>query len=432
MTAAVVPAVPTPAGGIAALRLARLLIRFRLRYLWNGVRARGRGRFPTLVVVVGLFMSLAYVGLFAESFRVICENTDLPGQVTALAVVALTIAFGSFTAKAASSEAVLAGSSENEFLLARPVALPTLVVARCFAEAATDPLGALFLLPVLLAATITWRLPGWAVGLAALVSMLVQLGISGLAQATQIALVRFVPRARRRAAWMTLGLLASLSLASLWMMGTRVLRAPATLATGLAPWTPFVARSPGALIVGPLAALKRGSAAGALLALVLLGGATALAVLLASLVARRAGMRGWEEAGASWADAAVRPNRRPGRVLTAATKDLALIMRDRTRLLTLISMPVIFVGVQLFGTAGWSWSTANLSRVSHLAFSLTLYMVTIGPLAHMQAERKAFWIMRAVPVSVSSTTLASVCSRTPLATQAVSSASSRSLRCSTR
>jgi hypothetical protein len=401
MTAAAVPSVPTPAGGIAALRLARLLIRYRLRYLWNGVRARGRGRFPTLVVVVGLFMSLAYVGLFAESFRVICENTDLPGQVTALAVVALTIAFGSFTAKAASSEAVLAGSSENEFLLARPVALPTLVVARCFAEAATDPLGALFLLPVLLAATITWHLPGWAVGLAALVSMLVQLGISGLAQATQIALVRFVPRRRRRAAWMTLGLLASLSLASLWMMGTRVLRAPATLATGMAPWQPLVARSPGALIVGPLAALKRGSAASALLALVLLAGATALAVLLASTVARRAGMRGWEEAGASWADATARPNRRPGRVLTAATKDLALIMRDRTRLLTLISMPVIFVGVQLFGTAGWSWSTANLSRVSHLAFSLTLYMVTIGPLAHMQAERKAFWIMRAVPVSVS-------------------------------
>jgi hypothetical protein len=402
MTAGVAPAAATatPAGGIGALRPARLLIRFRLRYLWNGVRARGRGRFPTLVVVVGLFMSLAYVGLFAESFRVICENTDVTGQITALAVVALTIAFGSFTAKAASSEAVLAGSSENEFLLARPVALPTLVVARCFAEAATDPLGALFLLPVLLAATITWHLPAPAVGLAALVSLLVQLGISALAQATQIALVRFVPRARRRAAWMTLGLLASLSLASLWMMGTRVLRAPATLAAGLAPFAPLVARSPGALIVGPLAALVRGNAADALLALVLLMAATTLAVLLAATVARRAGMRGWEEAGASWADAAARPGRRPGRVLTAATKDLALITRDRTRLLTLISMPVIFVGVQLFGTAGWSWSTATLQRVSHLAFSLTLYMVTIGPLAHMQAERRAFWIMRAVPVSV--------------------------------
>jgi hypothetical protein len=118
-------------------------------------------------------------------------------------------------------------------------------------------------------------------------------------------------------------------------------------------------------------------------------------------VARAASRRGWEEAGASWSDAAAEPARASsGRVLTAATKDLALILRDRGRLLTLVSMPIIFVGVQLFGAAGWSWSTATLERVAHLAFSLTLYMVTIGPLAHMQAERRAFWIMRTVPVSV--------------------------------
>ena len=63
-------------------------------------------------------------------------------------------------------------------------------------------------------------------------------------------------------------------------------------------------------------------------------------------------------------------------------------------------MPVIFVRVQLFGALGWTWSTASLERVSYLAFSLALYMATIGPLAHMQAERRAFWIMRTVPVSV--------------------------------
>jgi hypothetical protein len=389
--------------GIGPWRLARLLIRYRLRFLWNGVRARGRGRVPVLALVVGVVTAVSYVGLFTQAFSVICDNTDVTGQVTALAVVALTIAFGSFSAKAASSEAVLAGSAENEFMLSRPVALPSLVVARCVAESATDPLGALFLLPVLLAATLTWGLPWWAVVVAAGVSLLVQLAISATAQATQIALVRFVPRARRRGAWMALGLIASLSLASLWMMGTRVLRAPASVATGLAPLAPLVARSPGALIVGPLAALVKGSLGGMLAALGALAAATGAAVALAAAVARRAGMAGWEEAGASWADATVRPGeeaRRPGRVLTAATKDLALITRDRTRLLTLVSMPVIFVGVQLFGTAGWDWSTATLERVSHVAFSLTLYMVTIGPLAHMQAERRAFWIMRAVPVSV--------------------------------
>jgi hypothetical protein len=389
-----------PEGGIGALRLARLWIRFRLRFLWNGMRARGRGRFPVLLVGVSLALSASYVGLFAQAFGVICERTDVAGQVTALAAVALTIALGSFTAKAASSEAVLAGSSENEFLLSRPVALPTLVVARCLAEAATDPLGALFLLPVLLAATHTWHLPRGAVALAAIVSLLVQLGISALAQATQIAVVRFVPRARRRGAWMVLRLFAALSMASLWMMGTRVLRAPESLAAGLPPLAPLLSRSPGALIVGPLAALRRGSPSGAALALGALAAAIAASVWLAATVARVAGMRGWEEAGASWSDAAARPRGARARPLTAATKDLVLITRDRGQLVTLVAMPVIFVGVQLFGALGWSWSTANLDRVCQLAYSLALYMVTIGPLTHMQAERRAFWILRAVPVSV--------------------------------
>jgi hypothetical protein len=389
-----------PEGGIGALRLAGLWIRFRLRFLWNGMRARGRGRFPLLVVTVGLALSLAYVGLFTQAFGVICAHADFAGQVTALAVVTLTIALGNLTAKAASSEAVLAGSSENEFLLTRPVALPTLVVARCLAEAATDPLGALFLLPVLIAAAATWRLSLGAVALAAVVSMLVQLGISALAQATQIAVVRFVPRARRRAAWMVLRLLALVSLASIWMLGTRVLRAPESLAALLPPLGPLVARTPGALIVGPLAALLRGSGTDAALALAALAAATAACVGLAAAVARFAGMRGWEEAGASWADAAARPRARRGQPLTAATKDLVLITRDRGQLLALVAMPIIIVGVQLFGALGWSWSTANLVRVSHVAFSLSLYMATLGPLTHMQAERRAFWILRAVPVPI--------------------------------
>jgi hypothetical protein len=387
-----------PEGGIDALRLARLWIRFRLRFLWNGMRARGRGRFPALVLLVGVFLSVSYVGLFTQAFSVICDRTDTAGQVTALGVVVLVIALGSFTAKAASSEAVLAGSSENEFLLSRPVALPTLVIARCLAEAGTDPLGALFLLPVLLAATLTWHLPAAAVAIAALVSVFAQLGISALAQATQIAVVRFVPRARRRNAWMVLRLLASLSLASLWMLGTRVMRAPESLATSLPPLAPWVSISPGALVVAPLAALVRGDVAGVAVAIGALAAGVSCSLAAAAVLARVAGMRGWEEAGATWVDSIPRPRR--GQPLTAATKDLALITRDRGQLLALVAMPVIFVGVQLFGALGWGWSTASLDRVSYLSFSLSLYMATIGPLAHMQAERRAFWIMRTVPVSV--------------------------------
>jgi hypothetical protein len=395
------PPVRLDEGGLPALRLAGLMIRYRLRFLRNGLRARTNGRFPTLVVIVGVFTSVSYVALFANAFDLLCQHATVEGQVAALAVVAMTIAFGSFTAKAASSEAVLAGSPENEFLLSRPVALPRLVVARCFAEAATDPVGALFLLPILLGAALTWRLPWPAMLLAAVVSLTVQIGISALAQATQIAVVRFVPRARRRSAWMLLRLVAAFALAALWMMGLRVLRAPATLAEGLAPLVPWIRFSPGPLIVGPLGALARGSLVGCAAAFAALLASVAAAAAFAAFVARRAGMSGWEEAGATWTDAAVQPRRaRTARPLTAATKDLALITRDRAQLVALVSMPVIFVGVQLFGAAGWSWSTANLERVSHLAFSLTLYMATIGPLAHMQAERRAFWILRTVPVSV--------------------------------
>ena len=54
--------------------------------------------------------------------------------------------------------------------------------------------------------------------------------------------------------------------------------------------------------------------------------------------------------------------------------------------------------MQIFGAAGWSWTTANLGRISCFAYSLALYMATIGPLTHMQAERRAFWILRTVPV----------------------------------
>src|SRR6185312_13963222 len=86
------------------------------------------------------------------------------------------------------------------------------------------------------------------------------------------------------------------------------------------------------------------------------------------------------------------------RPLTVATKDLRLITRDRGQVLVLVAMPAIFVGIQIFGSAGWTWSTSSLGRISCLAYSLALYMATIGPLTHMQAERRAFWILRTVPV----------------------------------
>jgi len=397
----VTAAAPTaPAGSnerLGVFPIAAIFIRARLRSMRNAYRVRGRGRALLVATVIGVFTALAYVMLFAQAFSTITQTVDLNGQLATLALVTGTIAFGSLAARAASSEAVRAGSPENEFLLARPVSLPMLVAARGICDAVTDPVGGLFLLPVLIAATIVWGLGAVAWPLAAAISLLVQIGISTLAYAVQLAIVRYIPGRRRRTAWTALRLVAALSLATLWMLGTWVMRAPAALATHVAGMAPVLAFSPAMLVGAPLAALVRGQPGQAALAVAALAGAVAAAMLLTVAIARRAGMTGWEEAGAVWSEATRAPAA-AARLPTAATKDLRLIVRDRSQLLALVAMPVIFIGVQVFGAAGWGWATASLERVSRFAYSLALYMGTIGPLTHMQAERRAFWILRTVPV----------------------------------
>jgi hypothetical protein len=377
--------------------IAGIFIRARLRSMRNAYRVRGRARAMLVATIIGLFTALAYVMLFAQAFATITRTVDLSGQLATLALVTGTIAFGSLAARAASNEAVRAGSPENEFMLARPVSLPTLVAARGICDAVTDPVGGLFLLPVLIAATIVWGLGAVAWPLAAAISLLMQIGISTLAYAVQLAIVRYIPGRRRRIAWTGLRLVAALSLATLWMLGSWVMRAPAALAKHVAGLAPVLAFSPSMLVGAPFAALVRGQTGQAALAVGALAGAVAAAMLVTVAIARRAGMNGWEEAGAVWAEAARAPAA-SARLPTAATKDLRLIVRDRSQLLALVAMPVIFIGVQVFGAAGWEWATASLERVSKFAYSLALYMGTIGPLTHMQAERRAFWILRTVPV----------------------------------
>ncbi|HXU00129.1 MAG TPA: hypothetical protein VN903_04015 [Polyangia bacterium] len=379
------------------LRLAGILTRFRVRSIRNALRAHGRGRSFLVATIIGVVTAFAYVGLFTQAFSIVAHTVGLAGQVAVLALATGTIAFGSLSARAASSEAVRAGSPENEFLLARPVSLHVLVAARGLSDAIVDPVGGLFLLPVLISATFVWRLGVTAVPISIAVSLLAQIGISTLAYAVQLAVVRYIPARRRRMVWTGLRLMAALSLAMLWMLGSWVMRAPDALAKQVAHIAPALAMSPAALITGPLAALVRGQLGQVALALAALAASVTFAMLLTVAIARRAGMHGWEEAGAVWADAARVPPAM-ARLPTAATKDLRLIVRDRSQLLALIALPVIFIGVQIFGAAGWTWTTASLARISWLAYSLALYMGTIGPLTHMQAERRAFWILRTVPV----------------------------------
>jgi hypothetical protein len=391
------------AGAISTWRLARLMIGLRYRLLRNSLRWRRRGRrvgpSPALPLLVALVTAVAYVGLFSQSFGAVVAVTDLDGQAAVLSLVVGAILLGTLAAKAAASDAVLAGSPENEFLLSRPTSLPSLILARSVAGAVLDPLGALFLFPVLVAAAITWQLGAGAWIAAAVTSVIVQVGVVALAQTVQIAVVRYTPPRARRMVWVALRMGAALTLAVLWMTGTWILRAPRALAEALAPWRELIAWTPGAELVRPLVALRLGAPGALVGAFAVLAAGAVAALALAFVVGRRAGMHGWEEAGASWAEANARivPASRP---ISMATKDLRLIVRDRSQLLALVTAPIIFVGIQIFGAAGWAWSTASLQRVAVLSFSLCLYMATIGPLVHMQAERRSFWILRTVPVSI--------------------------------
>jgi hypothetical protein len=383
---------------VTTLAVARLLVRFRWRSLWNGAWRVPRQRALRIAWLMVLLAPVAYVGLFATAFSVMAESAPLPDQAAVLALVAGVIALASIAGKMASSEAVVGGSGENEFLLTRPIALPTLVIARSVAGLATNVFDALFLFPVLVSAALVWDLGVAGVMAAAVISAIVQVGVSAAAQAGQMLVVRVVPPARRRMVWSALALLAALSMACLWMLASAVLRRPGALVLGVGPWVTALHLSPGGWIVEPLFALARGWGAGALLAFAAPLELTVVSLVLADAVVRWAGRAGWEQAGTPWAEATRGP--RPGARMTLFTKDWHLILRDRSRLVTLVALPVIFVGVQVFGSIGWSWSTGTPRHIVVLGYSLAAYMAGFGPLAHMEAERRSFWLLRVAPISL--------------------------------
>lgn len=382
---------------MTALPLARLLVRFRWRSLWNGAWRVPRQRSMRIAWGLVLLAPVAYVGLFTTAFGEIAARASLGHQIAVLALVVGAVVLASATAKMAGSEAVVGGSGENEFLLARPVALPTLVMARSLAGAATDLFDALFLFPVLVSAALVWELGLAGVLYALVISVIVQVGVSAAAQTGQILVVRLVPPARRRLVWSAMALLAALTMACLWMVASWVLRRPEVLVDGIGPWSGALWLSPGGFIVAPLAALARGAVGGSLLAFAAPLELTVLALLAARVVVAWAGRAGWEQAGTPWAEAARGPGG-PGARMTPFTKDWYLILRDRSRLVTLVAVPVIFIGIQLFGSAGWSWSTGTAHHIAILAYSLAAYMAGFGPLMHMESERRAFWLLRVAPL----------------------------------
>lgn len=393
---------------IGVLRLARLLVRFRVRSALNAVRARPAGPFA-LLLVFGLASAVAYVGLFATALGTIGAQAGRAGEATALGLMTGAIALASLTAKA-SGEGLFAGTPENEFLLAQPLSLARLMAGRSVAGLLTDPFGTLFLLPVLLAAALAWQLPAPAALVAVATSVLAQLAISALAQTIQIATVRWVPRRRRTAVFVALRVVAAATMAAVWISATAVLRAPALFATHDAVLQRWAAAA-GAL-AAPLLAYRSGGGPQALRALAPLLAGTAVLFAAALAIVRRAGMQGWEEAGAPWSDSAtLAPDGPP---LTLVRREWRLLARDRPRLVALVVLPVLLLAVQWLGAVGWSSATATLDRVAMVTFSITVYLAALGPLVHMQHERRAFWIVRALPVSVDRVMRAKVTAWAPL------------------
>src|SRR5213078_3292278 len=93
--------------GVSALAVARLLVRFRWRSLWNGAWRVPRQRSLRIAWFLVLLAPAAYVGLFATAFSVIVESAPLPEQAAVLALVAGVILLASATGKMATSEAVV-------------------------------------------------------------------------------------------------------------------------------------------------------------------------------------------------------------------------------------------------------------------------------------------------------------------------------------
>ena len=121
------------------------------------------------------------------------------------------------------------------------------------------------------------------------------------------------------------------------------------------------------------------------------------AVAFLAVVARIAGRRGWEEAGAPWAESRARVEAR--RPLTLVRREWRQLARDRPRLFSLLALPLIWVGLQVFGSLGWDATSASPERMVAMVYSIVAYVAALGVLPHMQAERRAFSILRSLPVT---------------------------------
>lgn len=377
--------------------LVRVLVRFRLRHTWHSFRRGGQSG-SRWMGVVALVLPLTYVGLFVSAFTVVAQVAPWPVQAATLSVVVWGLTLASLMSKVTGGDAIAAGTGENEFFLSRPVSLRALVVARAFASSLLDFWGSLFLMPVLAAAAYVWKL-GWQGFVMALaISVSVQISLTGCGQCVSLGLLGRVPLRRRRALATVFGLVSAMAVALLWALASFVLRQPQHFVQILAPYAGVLNGGAFVILCKPLFALRADGSFAALWLLVLFVFAVCC-VLAAARVAAWSARHGWQDAGLPFDGEAVSP--RKGAALSIAGKELRMLVRDRARFVSLLAMPFLFVGVQLFGAVGMDALGTGPRRAGLVAYSLAAYLATLGPLPHMQGERRAFWILRAVPVPLS-------------------------------
>ncbi|HEY0715374.1 MAG TPA: hypothetical protein VGF45_22020, partial [Polyangia bacterium] len=377
------------------LHVAALLVAVRWRLVRGGLRVGPRLAALRFAALFALLVPAAYTALFANSLAVLRPQSEPAAVALLWLVVGLLVASG-FLTKLSTGDLVRGHGGEIELLLAQPVSLSTLVVARAVAGPATDIAGALFLFPALTAGALAFdRGPG-SVVMAAAASALIQVAVNAAAQTAQIVVVQTLAPRLRRIVFVAGALAAAGCLAAIWVVSTRALRDPVAAST-LAS-LPGLLLAPGAFISAVVVTSGTTiTAAGPITTLIFI---TATVVVAAGAVARWASHRGWEQASVESGFAAGPALRRPEDPLSLTGKDWRLLLRDRTRIVSLLALPLLFVGMQLFGSAGWEWTSASSQRMAVCAYSLAAYAATFGPLIHLEAERRAFWIVRATPVSV--------------------------------
>ena len=447
-------------GPVSATRAARLLIRLRLRRLFNRIESdfryhmgsadrkaasRASGIPWLLSGLVGLallgtatllsYQGLANADIVLGSTRVDRSTPGVgareraperprarwlrplppaPGSVLPAAVLqgatfAATLLLVASMLIGVANREITRAEWDLEWLVTLPLPLSTLLVSRLIERVATHAAGFLFLGPFL--SVFAWKCGyRWTAPLVGVGLTLALLFLVATAQAlidTGLRLSLSPPKLRN--------LHAAIALVSLppMLVVTSMAMPEATLVFGwalvLPEWTTWL---PAGLAVRALATADGATAAlwfalmmAEILALVAAGG-----VLLQRQIRRGVVSAGVREAVARLPRPArqASPNRSTAaRVPISAMqrRELRLLARDRTFMAQTLVMPALIVGLQVLFSANtnvFAGAIEHPSNLAAIAFGLAVYTLAFSAFQTLNAEGQALWVLYCVPHSLES------------------------------